>query len=378
MITEVLMATGSWELQLRADTPREVLDEIVPFAVFCVAGGELPIDGAPDASLLASLRYSGVVLRPGPQTTIGGAGMVYMLGSPDGTCMGGVGSRLPATFIGFSGTDLAFWLDDICAITGLTPGVSKVQNLMGGPFKWGVTPRQVLDWVADATGCEWRVNPSLTVDLHTYTNAAMYGTTANVTITRRGQGREIDTSSVEGRFGVTIDAEDYLSKVTVLGGSSYATVGGLSPYYSADGVQLEIWRVIQDQGVAAGYEAGTAASILGRYNDLRRDITLTTDLFDVRGEIQTGALVDVWDPETGIVAPAGSKAPRRYRGEWITPLTLRCTSLAWPVRRGMGVYVRRWDPVAGAARWTDLTPYVMWEDTPAEIGLGANRRWSNQ
>jgi hypothetical protein len=376
MITEHIMAAGTWELQLRADTPREVLDELTPFALVCIAAGELPIAGAPDSSLLAALRYSGVIMRPGPQTTIGGPGMAGMLGSPDGVCYGSTGARLPGSRLGFSGTDLSFWLSDIVANSGLTPGVSKVQNLAGGPFQWGVTPRQVLDWVADATATEWRINPRLTVDLHTYTNAAMYGTTANVTITRRGQGREIDTSSVPGEFAVAIDAEDYCSKVTVLGASSYATVGGASPYYLADGQQLVAWRVIQDQTVSPGYEAGTASSVLGRYNDLRRDITLTTDLFDVRGEIQTGALVDVWDPATGIVAPSGSKAPRRHRGEWITPLTLRCTSLSWPVRQGMGVYARRWDPVAGAARWTDLAPYVMWETGAAEIGLGANRRWS--
>jgi hypothetical protein len=376
MISEHLMASGTWELQLRADTPRDVLDEIVPYSLVCIAVGRLPLAQAPDASLLAALRYSGIVLRPGPQTTIGGPGTPYFLGSPDGVCYGSTGARLPASRLGFSGTDLSFWLSDIVANSGLTAGVSKVQNLAGGPFQWGVTPRQVLDWVADATATEWRANPNLTVNLHTYTDASMYGTTPTVTITRRGQGREIDTSSIPGTFDLSIDAEDYVSKVTVLGASSSATAGGVSPYYLPDGQQLVAWRVVQDQSVAPGLEATTATSILGRYNDLRRDINLTTELFDVRGEIRAGALVDVWDPETGVVAPAGTKQARRHRGEWITPLTLRCTSLTWPVRDGMGVYVRRWDPVAGAARWTDLAPYVQWETGSAEIGLGANRRWS--
>ena len=373
MISEQIMASGGWEIALDPDTPRDLLDRIVPFSTVHVAPGRVPLTGASDSTLLGLMRWAGVVLRPGPQTVIGGQGLAMLLGDADGKVYRKATGNLPDVAVGKSGKPLTEWLDDLLYGTDFVRDiVNGTANLMGGPFQWTTTPRQVLDWVADATGTEWRVKPNLKIDLEEY--VALYDVSTHVRITRRDGGREIVAPSVDGDLQVAIDAEDYTSKVVVLGSAGIGQAGGSSPYYLGSS-PLEVWRVVQDGQASAGTEADTAAGILSRYSALRRDVKLSTDLFDVRGELQTGALVDVWDPATGLLDLTATAV--RHRGEWITPLTLRCTSIDWPVRSGMGVYLRAFDSATFALRWWDLTDYVVPEDDqPTTIGLGANRRWS--
>lgn len=384
-VTEQIMAQGGWSLQLRQDTPREILDLIVPFSVVCVTAGRLalnsysfPLSGgfATDYTLLGQCRYVGVVEWPGPQTTIGGSGLAMLLGDASGRCFDmGNSAQLPEGDIGFSSTDLSFWLDDITAGSGLRSGGSKTANLFGGPFAFQSTPRSVLDWVADATGCEWRVNNDLTVDLDEYD--VLYGTTPGVVITKHGQGREIGYVAAEGDVRVSIDVEDYTSKVIVLGAAGRASSGGASPYYGVDwGQALIVRRVVSDQSIAAGTESTVAASILSLYSGPRREVELTTDLFDVSGEIGVGSLVYLFDQELGLYDT--SVTPIQFRGRWIQPLTVRCTGLDWPVRSGMGVYCRYWNATTSAYEWTDLTEFVIPEDGAATIRLGADRRWSDR
>lgn len=375
MIHEHIMASGSWELDLHPDTPREILDRIVPFSTVHVAPGRIDINGAADTDLVKLMRWAGIVLRPGPQTRIGGQGLAMWLGDADGRVFvgGPAPGRLPDTPIGKSGKPLTEWLDDILQGTELVRSICSTANLSGGPFQWTATPRDVLDWVSEASGCEWRVNPNYTVDLDQL--SALYGAVPTATITRRSGGREIGTNSIDGEFTVEVDAEDYATHVTVLGAAGIGTASTSMTYHMGPW-GLVVWKVVQDQQVAAGAEASTANALLTRYAGLRRDVRLTSDLFDVRGEIQTGALVAVWDPEGGLYDTA---AAVHHRGEWITPITLRCTSIDWPVRAGMGVYLRTYDPPpVDDVAWIDLTDYVVPEDAATEIGLGANRRWSQQ
>ena len=379
------MAQGGWSLQLRADSPREVLDKIVPFSLVCVTSAPLATNSrsyslsggvATDYTVLGSCRYVGVVLRPGPQTSIGGAGLAMLLGDADGKCFDMADqARLPESFIGFSGTDLSFWLDDICNGSGLHGGDSKTANLFGGPFAWQSTPRSVLDWVADATGTEWRVNNDLSVDLDDYD--VLYGSTPGVVVTRRGQGREIGYVAAEGNVSVRIDVEDYTSKVITLGAAGRGSSGGASPYYGVDeGTALIVRRVVSDPSIAAGTESTVAASLLSLYSSPRREVELSTDLFDVSGEIGVGSLVYLYDQELGLYDTTA--APIQFRGRWIQPLTVRCTGLDWPVRSGMGVYCRCWDSSTSAYVWADLTDYVVFEEGAASIRLGADRRWSDR
>lgn len=384
-ITEQIMAQGGWSLQLREDTPREVLDTIVPFSVVCVVPGRLsvqalsfPLSGgfATDYDLLGQCRYVGVVLRPGPQTAIGGAGLAMLLGDADGKCFDmGNSAQLPENDIAFSGTNLSLWLDDITAGSGLRTDNAKGVTLAGGPFQWQSTPRSVLDWMADATGTEWRVKPDLTVDINDYD--VLYGATPTAIVTRRGQGREIGYVAAEGDVRVSIDVEDYTSKVIVLGAGGRGSSGGASPYYGVDwGLNLIVRRVVADQSIAAGTESTVAASLLSLYDGPRREVELTTDLFDVAGEIGVGSLVYLYDQELGLYDAAVD--PISFRGRWIQPLTVRCTGLDWPVRSGMGVYCRYWDSTASAYVWVDLSDYVIPEEGAATIRLGADRRWSDR
>lgn len=384
-VTEQIMAQGGWSLQMRDDAPREVLSLIVPFSLVCITPGRLaaqsmsyPLSAgvASDYEILGSCRYVGVVEHPGPQTAIGGSGLAMLLGDASNRCFDmGNSAQLPENDVAFSGTDLSFWVDDITAGSGLRTGDTKTASLFGGPFQWQSTPRSVLDWVADATGTEWRVNNDLTVDLDDYD--VLYGATPGVVVTRRGQGREIGYVAAEGDVSVRVDVQDYTSKVIVLGAGGRGSSGGASPYYGVDwGQALIVRRVVSDQTVAAGTESTVAASILSLYSSPRREVELTTDLFDVSGEIGVGSLVYLYDQELGLYDP--DVDPIQFRGRWIQPLTVRCTGLDWPVRAGMGVYCRYWNATASAYQWADLTDYVLFEDGPASIRLGSDRRWSER
>lgn len=365
-VQERLMATGSWSLRLRDDTPRSVLDRIKPFTLVGIFGAAPPLAQS-DANVIAAARYLGVVHRPGPQLDIGGPGMAAWLGQ-DEICYDVDGTAvLPETAaISTAGSTLNAWLDDIILPgTPLVRGTTGPAGTMKGSFQW-VSPRDVLEAVAAHFGAEWRLR-GVTLDVAAY--STLYGSTPTVVISRSTSGRDLGYTSVQGVVDSAVDVADYASRVVVLGSSARGASGSSSPYAGPENVAVKATRVISAPDIPTGSEGAAATSYVALFNSPRREVRLSTAHFDVSGDIGVGELVYVYDPDTGIVDTANVIA---FRGETIRPAVVRCVGLSWPVRQGYGVAVRT---PGTTPTWTDLTPYVVWEDGDAEIEVGAAQQF---
>ena len=369
MITERLMSLGGWELRLSEDTPSTVLDAITPYSHVGIFPGLVDTQ-ATDASILAQARYVGVVTRPGPQRVIGGPGLAMWLGNAEGVCFDVTGTAvLPATPVQIdTPSSLNAWVDDIILPgSPFARGTTGPGGNMTGTFRW-VSPREVLDVVAANYAAEWRINTTFTVDVSTV--ATLYGSTPTVVVSRRQSGRENVYTSVQGDIASLVDVDDYASKVTVLGRDGSGSSGGASSYIGPTGTAITALRVLSAPDVPAGSETNTAATFLGRFSSVRREVTLRTDHWDVAGEIEVGAQVYLYDPESGIHDVTAT--PIEFRGEWIRPVQVRCMGMTWPVAHGMGVALRTHD--GSSVTWTDITNHVEWEQAQAEIDVGAARR----
>ena len=84
MINEVKQSLGAWNLVLRDDTPKELLDALEPFGHIAVVPGRVDVRSAADG-LLAAARYVGVYRgrSDGDIFSMRGCGMEMWLGDED-------------------------------------------------------------------------------------------------------------------------------------------------------------------------------------------------------------------------------------------------------------------------------------------------------
>ena len=99
-------------------------------------------------------------------------------------------------------------------------------------------------------------------------------------------------------------------------------------------------------------------------------LRLTTDEYDINGVLEVGAPMYLYDPDLGLEDQlAGPQV--EWEGQTIQPLTVRCVSQRWPVRDGMGVYLRI-SQAPAEFRYIDLTDYIVPETGATEIQTAAN------
>jgi hypothetical protein len=372
-VTERVMALGSWSLRLSPDCPYDIRAGVVPFSSIIILPQWLPAGGLSDTQMMASARYHGVVRRPGPQFEIGGTGLALYLGDEEGkgavwaTAQTGVGFSLASWVSGIITTAVNGWVPPLFVGTVTAPG-SPATITTTAPRGW--SRRATLDSICNLFGVEWRVNSNKTLDVaHPDT---LYGATASTVIARNYEGRDVTgLTGLRGQLGVSVDYEDWATRVDVLGRSGWGSSGGASATIrDADG-QLITWiRPVESPETILGNEATLAASLLSLYSGVTRTVTLAADEYDVEGLVQVGARVAVYDPELGLL---DSSNPVHFGGQQIYPVSLRLYGATWPVRQGMGVYCRVHGASAPAV-YTDLTPWIVWESGSATLEVGAPGR----
>jgi hypothetical protein len=124
-------------------------------------------------------------------------------------------------------------------------------------------------------------------------------------------------------------------------------------------------RLVDSPSASAADAATVATQTATLYGAVRRNLQLDSDTFDVPLAVQPGDSVYVYDLENRLY---DTNNQITWRGELISPIILRCRGISWPLTKGMGVFARR----SGATpTYTDLTPYVQWEDgTPTTWTVG--------
>lgn len=384
-VTERLMGIGQWDLALRDDTPRSVMDQLlvkspgVGFGHMVVTPTHL--DVTLGEGLLALARYTGVYRKQPSEFGMAGAGLAMWIEDEDG--------KGPA-YTGRLNTDegtFAQWVAKLRP-AALKPGVTST---IGGSFaQWyhRTTLRKPLDEVCAAFGAEWVVRPNFRFDIGR--PAELFAMNPRAVIVRRqgDGGRDYNVTGIVGDLDVERDLEDWVRRAVHYLGVEEAPVvgtanGGVAaadvPYRRPDGQAIDMDLLVEDFGEA---DAPTAEAnrIAGIEYAARRtaheELTVSSVGYDIGADVAVGDNVWVFDQNRGIYDLAN---PVTYRGQTIYPETIRCVGLTWPVKRGMGVYMRTFVKGAGAAwspQWIDLTEYVDWEDGETTVEVGAKPRSS--
>lgn len=288
-----------------------------------------------------------------------------------------------------------------------------------GKIEAGQTPLSVLEDVCRRFSRFWRVNPNGTLDVGTQAGLWPSTSAPSVVASPKGVGRELN---VTGLTGVEVseldDFDDYASEVVVnftaddyafgvayeVGDTVVATSGA---YYecklahTSSGANLPpnttYWDAREPYGTATAssvfvnpftasglvarrvdtarnattYDDATdiATNRLARFDDVAKEITISTDSFNVSGACEAGDTIYVFSPEHGLVDKA-NEVPAG--GQLLPAAAVRVTAVEENVSSGMGAVAVWWN--GAEQRVTDLSPWVRFEEAGARLELGEPRR----
>ncbi|GIH26078.1 hypothetical protein Aph01nite_43880 [Acrocarpospora phusangensis] len=368
-VTEVKQGLGRWTIGLRPSIPREKLDALEFFGHIAVIEGRVnPVEYGDQ--LLSSARYVGVYRsrrndvdnrthNVDGKYELSGVGMAYWLGDE-----GGKGSVLESP-TPFSGTAFAATVNALLPSAVHAGTLHTVAGTYSGTHQW-VTRRNAIDYVCSTFGAEWRLNGDATLDAGTV--AQLYPATPTAMLVKHGYGRDMAVTAYQGKLDTGEDAEEFSTRVVVLGrgsGESVATGAanvGANPYKDRWGNAVVVTRLVSESGTEATNAAARAQIELNAVSGTRRALRLASSDFDVSGTLRVGHWVWVYDPDTGLFDTLNEV---QFRGDRINPAKYRCVELTWPVTETMTVAFRDGDGV-----WIDLTDHVVWESGDVSIVVG--------
>lgn len=390
MIREAFTAPGDWALGYHPDTPDAIRDlfdlDDHGFAHIVVTDTHLDAHTVTAAGLCTAATYRGVLRTHSTRAaherrtpTIGGAGLAILLGDEDSKGNNFENTGTAASYPFWNGPTNNSWLkaafdraNGLAAGTVPTPAASPTRNL---EFEAGDTARKVLDTAGSIFGGTyryWRVNPDGTIDVGT--RAAIWAS-GEVVVIPGAAGRDGTLYGINPTgFGHDRDVEDWSSAVRVnpsgVTETGTATIGS-NPYYdgatSSRGALTMRRYISSDSPASAGAAADIAATQLGRFDETRRELKITTDEYSLGAVVEPGDEIYVYDPTQDLLDLTNQV---HYLGDVIFPLAIRVEAIRWPFRDGMGAYL-----LTGATPTvTDITPYVVPEDSDAEIEVGAFSR----
>lgn len=366
-----VMSDGDWQIDLNDDTPQAIRNLIVPFTCHIViTPSEIDV-GASDAVFLTAARYVGPVRRLGVnRLSPGGPGNSMWLSDPDGK-----GVPLESAVTG-SGASLSTWVTNLLPDSLTVGTVTSPGGTHDNTYQW-VSPRDAINSVCRGFGVEWRVNNDFTFDAGTVDNlyiSSAAGDTPTAIVARDVGGRDPQIVGIRSELETAVDWEDFVSKVIVIG-NGFGTAGGATGFRKPTGFVVTWARVVEDPTSARGTLGTVAQTVLDQLphdTDGRRELRVSTDLYDVSGDVGLGDDVWVWDPENGVKAALLTQQTT-YQGQLIYPLAMRCIGMRWPVRQGMGVYLRIQNNTL-TPTYVNVTPYVNFGEGAADLELGAASR----
>ena len=355
-VTDVHRGIGDWSVQLREDTPPGVIGGLDWFGhVVFVPGRMDPAERGDE--LLDAARYVGILrsVSTAGQPTIGGVGLAAWLGDEDGK-----GNVLEYPGVTLTGATFA---DAVRALLPPAPNDAVKEGTLYAGVSGTYTgvhmyqsSRTAIDYVCTTMGGEWRVTNRARLDAGPA--ASLFRMTPTCVIVRRGAGYDVTLKALPGSISTTRDAKEYSSRVVLI---AAALAGGTAdavtvPYKDLHGNTVKITRVVdeQDETLIANAPARASAA-LAEVDGIRDVVRLNVDDFDIAGDFAPGDMVWVYDPDGGVY-DTGQQVD--FRGTVLQPKALRVKSVTWPVEDGYTVAYR-----SGTGVWTDLTPWVQWEDS---------------
>lgn len=378
-VTQTLRALGSWDVQLREDTPAEVWDKLDYFGHVAIHMGRQNPQIAGD-SLLKSARYVGVVRshsESGLPKKIGGVDISMWLGDPDNksdivetelVVNGDFQTVVGQVMAGFSAVQIGTIFNNLTPFTGTFQFQSR---------------RQIIDYICQTLGgMAWRVNGDATLDAGP--ESSLFITVPEVAVIRKPKsmlaGSEVDmfTRSLGGTLDTAQDVEDLTTRVLLMAqGSNGQFVSaavdappGTHPYEDLFGNPIKMTRIIQESETNEGNAEARAQLQLNRFLGTRDALSLSTDFYDITGSVRVGDYLWVYDPVMNLIDPNNEVI---FRGQRMNPFRLQMTETTWPISRGMSVFYRHWN-----GEWVDLTDFVVWETGSTNIVVGGYNRSLNE
>lgn len=361
-VTEIKQALGSWTLQLKPETPQQVLDALTFFGHIALLPGQIdPVQYGDN--LLTAARYVGVYRNrdASDRFVLKGSGMAFWLGDADDK------GDILESLVTISGQSFSNTIRALLPTGGsITEGtLYSVAGTYSGTHQW-VTPRAAITYVTDLFGAEWRLNNNGTLDAGPL--SSLYVTTPNALVLRRGYGSDLVRRAIPGEMSMAVDVEDVTTRVVLLAegeGTSIATASAnapATPYKDIHGNAVKMTRLISESGTDASNAVARAQLQLNRFLNARRAVDLSTSEYDVKGTFVVGDYIDVYDPESGFY---DANREIYWQTEHINPMALRCVEMSWPIPPGWTVAFR---DING--NWIDLSTYYVGEDGDTTIVVG--------
>lgn len=366
-VTEIASAIGEWNLTLKSNTPKSILNKLGYFGHIVISGARVDPALAGD-ELLREARYVGVLRdRSFAQETktIKGAGMAFWLGDEDDK---GEVIETPMVFTNASFQQVISQLLPSSVQEGV---IHAVDGLYSGQHVFQ-SRRKALDYVSSLFDAEWRVNGDGTVDAGKIEQ--LYVTEPKAAVLRNRSGLELSYKALKGEAELEADVKDFTTRVLLLAeGAEATTVSATAdiqpeknPYKTLFGDPIKLTRIVSEQQTTEGNAQARAQLQLNRFTSPRESLKLSTDEYFVDGVVEAGDYVWVYDPDARLIDETN---PVMFHGQEIYPLKLRVFQLSWPIVKGMGVAFR-----TDQGEWLDLTEYVVWESGVTNLTVGGYNR----
>lgn len=217
-----------------------------------------------------------------------------------------------------------------------------------------------------ATPVSFRVNNNGTLDAGP--ESTLFTTNPTCIIVRRGtsSGEDLRVKAIPSAISMDQDMEDFATRVVVLGGSDgfqfnvgAADIGNVAPevniYKDLFGQPLKLTKLVSEAETSETNADVRAELNLRNTLNPHREITISSQDYDIHGSFKTGDYVYVYDPDTGLYDTSNEIY---FRGIRLNPIKLQVTETEWSITDEYSVGYRDVDGV-----WYDLTDYVDWETT---------------
>lgn len=402
-VTERLMGAGNFSVTFSQDnTPTEVIDAIQEWGHIVITPQEMDPNLYSDAEMLASARYTGIVLQKALEegiVSINGAGLQLYLGDDKGKGMviaenKNVGkirtySNDALSTVLFSGTSpFGIMRNEAGNLQAITQGTIFDGSATYSGSHFVETALHALKHICEDLGYEFRVNPDATLDAGPASNLFV-GVNSDPTtvVVKTGYGDDPTYTGISPVGARTeFDAVDYVTKVDFI-----AEVGAFNeptdfegeasksssdiPYYDIHGNKLSRTGLVTVPDMDGEKLDEQAQLMLTELSRIKKVLNLDLEQYEVTGDLKVGDFIFAFDPFIGFndtATDASAESRDMYsivfRGQEINPIKVRVVGLSFPIQTGMGVYFRKFD--GSSVTYTDLTEYVSFESGNTQVELG--------
>lgn len=372
-VVQVHEALGSFQFEILANVPREVLDGIQHFSHIAIIPGRMDPRQYGDGNLAAA-RYVGVVRRikyadDGRTNLIQddirleGVGMEFWLGDDDGK------GYIIESLTDFTGDNFQTVMDTLRPASVSNGQIYSVTGAYSGRHQYE-TPRSAIKYVCDTMSTEQiPVGYKVSNDAKLYAGPEdqLFVTDPQCIIMRKGsiQGEDMFMRALPSTVDMDEDMEDFATRVVMLaesdgdtfatGTADIATVApGINVFKDLQGNSLVLTKLVSESDTLVENADTRAELALREVIEPHRTLTLAADDYDIHGTFEAGDYVWVYDPDAGLIDLDNEVYIRGIR---VNPLKLRVTEVDWPITEGFTVAHRDAD-----GNWTDLTDYIRWEE----------------